>query len=134
MTLKEIVDLIALSASSQPNVHQIVDAFEKLNVEDAEYASFVIQQTEHNPQTGEYGFYLGYVDRLNSSGSNDIDIQSIGIDAIMNVANTLYNNDDINDVRVGRTIPLVHKFIAECAVVYASVVVVVPVSDCAFQY
>lgn len=134
MTLKQLYDKIALAAASQPNVHQVVDKFDLLNRPETCYASFVIQQQEHNVDQGTFSFYLGYVDMLNADKSNEIDIQSIGIEAIRNVVNYLDSSYEISDVVAGRAVPLTQKFTAECACVYALVTVTVPTTDCYTLY
>lgn len=136
MTLEEIYEIIKALAFKQPNVHQFVDEFEYLNREDTKYSAVICQQQEHNVFEDRitYNFYIGYADRLNDKKNNKIQIQSIGIQLINNIVNSLLNNEDLDLVTIGRIIPVTQKFSAECACVYGLLSITVPMYRCEILY
>ena len=135
MTLFEVYNLIKNIAKRQPNVHSIVNEFIDLNREDAEYSSIVIQQTSHLREDGfmGYGFYLGYVDRLNETKENEILIQSTAIQVLNNI---LYRLGEINniDLRYGQYQIFTQRFTAEAAGAYVAITILVPEGECAENY
>ena len=91
MTLLQIYNLIKDVSLAQPNINTVVQEFLDLNREDTKYSAIVIQQRDHQQTSDDfitYNFYIGYVDRLLSDKSNNIEIQSTGINILNNISLT----------------------------------------------
>ena len=134
MTLLQIYNLIKDVSLAQPNINTVVQEFLDLNREDTKYSAIVIQQRDHQQTSDDfitYNFYIGYVDRLLSDKSNNIDIQSTGINILNNIINyikdTYYPNIAIS---AGQYTVFNQRFTAECSGVYTSIALSIPVSDC----
>lgn len=130
MTLKEIIANIEGVAGKQPNINTIVrsgDIYDLNSENNIRYSAFCATQQQHT-EIGDfmnYAFYLYYVDRLTSDGSNKVDIQSHGISTLSNIIRTLKNNDEyeIGDVVYQ---PFTQRFESDCAGVYATITISVP--------
>ena len=134
MTLLQIYNLIKDVSLAQPNINTVVQEFLDLNREDTKYSAIVIQQRDHQQTNDDfitYNFYLGYVDRLLSDKSNNIDIQSTGINILNNIINyikdTYYPEIAIS---AGQYTVFNQRFTAECSGVYTSIALSIPVSEC----
>ena len=134
MTLLQIYNLIKDVSLAQPNINTVVQEFLDLNREDTKYSAIVIQQRDHQQTSDDfitYNFYIGYVDRLLSDKSNNIDIQSTGINILNNIINyikdTYYPEIAIS---AGQYTVFNQRFTAECSGVYTSIALSIPVSDC----
>ena len=134
MTLLQIYNLIKDVSLAQPNINTVVQEFLDLNREDTKYSAIVIQQRDHQQTSDDfitYNFYIGYVDRLLSDKSNNIDIQSTGINILNNIINyikdTYYPQIAIS---AGQYTVFNQRFTAECSGVYTSIALSIPVSDC----
>lgn len=95
MTLLQTIRTMEAIASRQPSVKMVVenDIF-RLNARaDARYGVFAFVQGEHstaiNANEITYAFTLFYVDRLKNDRSNQIEIQSVGIQTLDNILRTL---------------------------------------------
>lgn len=95
MTLLETIRTMEVIASRQPSIKMIVenDIF-RLNARaDARYGVFAFVQGEHSTAIDTnvitYAFTLFYVDRLKNDRSNQIEIQSTGIQTLDNILRTM---------------------------------------------
>lgn len=140
MTLFETIQIINQAAISQPNINAVVktgDVFD-LNKDNFKqrYAAFCCQQNQHT-ENGDYityNFTLFYVDRLTADKRNKIEIQSTGIVTLGNLIRVL---EDIELLEAGTTVtyqPFTQRFEAECAGVYCSIGITVPVDVCADEF
>ena len=136
MTLVEVIRKIEVIASSQPSVNMVVenDVF-RLNAKaNARYGVFAWTQGLHSAslESGMVNYYFTffYVDRLRNDKSNEIEIQSTGMQTIRNIIGRLveeglyveqsYNYRAFNQ-----------RFLDECAGVFCNVIISVPLVACA---
>ena len=134
MTLLELIKTMEVIASRQPSVKMVVenDIF-RLNAKaDARYGVFAFVQGQHSTSIDSnvitYAFTLFYVDRLRNDRSNQIEIQSVGIQTLDNIirrlddlgiyAETSYSFQVFNQ-----------RFTDECAGVFCNVSLSVPVGS-----
>ena len=137
MTLLELIKTIEIVALRQPSVKMVVenDVFRLNNKADARYGVFAFVQGLHNTSIDSsvisYTFTFFYVDRLKNDRSNQIEIQSVGIQTLDNIIRRL------DDLRVysetGYSFQVFNqRFLDECAGVFTNVTLSVPVgSTCA---
>lgn len=140
MTLLETIRTMEVIASRQPSIKMIVenDIF-RLNAKaDARYGVFAFVQGEHstaiNSNEITYAFTLFYVDRLKNDRSNQIEIQSVGIQTLDNILRTL---DEAGIyAETGYSFQVFNqRFVDECAGVMCRVSLSVPLgSPCADQF
>lgn len=129
MTLAETIRLIELAASRQPSVNMIVrnDIFRLNTFADAKYGTFAWTQGQHiigeNLQTFVFTFF--YVDRLTFDKGNEVEIQSVGIQTLNNILRLLEQWDIPYQEWTAQTFN--QRFLDECAGVFASVRLEVPV-------
>ena len=134
MTLVELIKTLELVASHQPSIKMVVenDIF-RLNAKaDARYGVFAFVQQQHTTSTESnfitYAFTLFYVDRLKNDRSNQIEIQSVGIQTLDNIIRQL---DDLG-VYSGQDYSFQvfnQRFLDECAGVFCNVALAVPVGS-----
>lgn len=131
MTLKQTIRLIETVASNQPSVNMIVenDVFRLNSYADARYGVFAFTQGQHST-TADDNFLqvqltLFYVDRLNSTRSNQIEVQSVGIETLDNIVRRL---DDIGISTVGgyTFTTFNQRFLDECAGAFCTASFLVP--------
>ena len=134
MTLKEAIKVIEEVASRQPSVNMIVenDVF-RLNANaDARYGVFAWLQGQHSTSidsnTLSLQFTFFYVDRLTEDKSNQLEIQSVGIQTLDNILRKL---DDLGMwVSNNYTFQTFNqRFLDECAGVFCNVTISVPVAS-----
>lgn len=95
MNLLQTIRAIEKTAALQPNVGTVVrnDIFRLNSSPVVRYGAVAWLQNEHttNADTGiiTYNFTLFYVDRLTANHSNEIDIQSQGIETLENILASL---------------------------------------------
>ena len=140
MTLLETIRTMEVIASRQPSIKMIVenDIF-RLNAKaDARYGVFAFVQGEHstaiNSNEITYAFTLFYVDRLKNDRSNQIEIQSVGIQTLDNILRTL---DEAGIyAETGYSFQVFNqRFVDECAGVMCRVSLSVPLgSPCSDQF
>lgn len=134
MTLQQVIRVIEMVAMKQPSVNMIVqnDIF-RLNAKpDAKYGVFGWLQGQHSASADssliDYSFTFFYVDRLTSDMGNQIEIQSVGIQTLDNILRELNSLDVyVNSSYSFQTFN--QRFVDECAGVYCSVTLQVPVSS-----
>lgn len=134
MTLLELIKTMEVVASHQPSIKMVVenDIF-RLNAKaDARYGVFAFVQGQHSSAIDSnvitYSFSLFYVDRLKNDRSNQIEIQSVGIQTLDNIIRQL---DDLG-IYAEQTYTFQvfnQRFLDECAGVFCNVNLSVPVGS-----
>ena len=134
MTLKEAIKVIEEVASRQPSINMIVenDVF-RLNAKaDARYGVFAWLQGQHSTSidsnTLSLQFTFFYVDRLTEDKSNQLEIQSVGIQTLDNILRKL---DELGMwVSNNYTFQAFNqRFLDECAGVFTNVTIDIPISS-----
>lgn len=130
MTLSQIISIIKKIALAQPNIHSCVDEFLDLNDVTAKYSAVILQQQTHrrNNDFIQFNFYLGYSDRLNEDKSNEIEIQSTGIQVINSIIYSLENRGI--DCTIDSYNVFQQRFLAEAAGCYTQLTITVPQAEC----
>lgn len=134
MTLLELIKTIEVIASHQPSIKMVVenDVFRLNKKSDARYGVFAFVQREHSSSVESnvisYSFTFFYVDRLKNDRSNQIEIQSVGIQTLDNIIRRL---DDIGVyAETTYTFQVFNqRFLDECAGVFCNVTLSVPVGS-----
>lgn len=133
MTLYEMIKGIERTAAQQPGVHMIVrnDIFRLNAAPSALYAVFGWLQREHAARVDssfiEYSFTFFYVDRLTADHSNEVEIQSAGVQCLDNIIRTV---DEWAQVTTDWTFTTFNqRFTDECAGVFTNVTFRVPVGS-----
>jgi len=134
MTLLELIKTIEVIASHQPSIKMVVenDVFRLNKKADARYGVFAFVQREHSSSVESnvisYSFTFFYVDRLKNDRSNQIEIQSVGIQTLDNIIRQL---DDL-EIYAETTYTFQvfnQRFLDECAGVFCNVTLSVPVGS-----
>ena len=130
MTLLETVNAIEVAASRQPSVNMEVrnDIFRLNTFADAKYGVFAWTQGQHEigDELQTFVFTFFYVDRLTADKRNEVEIQSVGIQTLDNIIRLLEGWGILPDgTWTAQTFR--QRFLDECAGVYASVRLQVPV-------
>lgn len=134
MTLLELIHTIEIVASHQPSVKMIVenDVFRLNNKADARYGVFAFVQGQHsssvNSSVISYSFTFFYVDRLKNDRSNQIEIQSVGIQTLDNMIRTLDEMGIYSEQSYSFQV-FNQRFIDECAGVFCNVYLSVPLGS-----
>lgn len=132
MTLTEVIHTIEAVAGGQPSIHSIVrnDIFRLNSLPDAKYGVFGWTQGQHASDISSslvtYRFTFFYIDRLTEDQGNQIEIQSVGIQALDNIIRLLEHNGVYPSSEWTYT-TFNQRFLDECAGVFASVAFQVPV-------
>lgn len=132
MTLFDTVRAIESLAVSQPSVNMVVrnDVFRLNAIPDARYGVFAWTQNPHRARIDEdlhyFSFSLFYVDRLTADKHNELEIQSVGVQTLENILRGLA---EIGVVPEGDCTfnTFNQRFLDECAGVWCSVTLQVPV-------
>ena len=131
MTLLELIKTIEVIASHQPSIKMVVenDVFRLNKKSDARYGVFAFVQGQHTTSIESslirYTFTFFYVDRLKNDRSNQIEIQSVGIQTLDNIIRRL---DDIGvyaEMEYSFQV-FNQRFLDECAGVFCNVTLSVP--------
>ena len=136
MTLLELIKAMEVVASKQPSVKMVVenDIFRLNALADARYGVFAFVQGQHSTSVDSnlvtYAFTLFYVDRLKDDKSNQIEIQSVGIQTLDNIIRKLDDLGIYSETSYSFQ-AFNQRFIDECAGVFCNVNLSVPVgSEC----
>ena len=136
MTLSEVIRTMEMVASKQPSINMVVenDVFRLNNKADARYGVFAFVQGQHSTSIDSnlitYAFTLFYVDRLKNDRSNQIEIQSVGIQTLDNIIRKLDDLGIYSETSYSFQ-AFNQRFIDECAGVFCNVNLSVPVgSEC----
>lgn len=133
MTLVEVIRTIESVAARQLSVHMIVrnDVFRLNGKADARYGVFAWTQGQHttsaDSDTVNYSFTFFYVDRLKNDRSNQVEIQSVGIQTLNNIIRTL-DELGVYSEREYTFQVFNQRFADDCAGVWCNVVLSVPIS------
>ena len=120
MTLYDLIRAIERIASEQPSVNMIVenDIFKLENEPSARYGVFGFRQVEHTASVDsamvDYGFEFYYVDRLEDDRSNQVEVQSVGLQTLDNIVRRLVEEEDVV-VEDLRYTPFRQKFVDVCS-------------------
>lgn len=132
MTLIEVIKMIEAVAARQPSVNMIVenDVYRINEKPDAKYGIFAWTQGQHtSPADSDFlnfSFTFFYVDRLLADQSNQIEIQSVGIQTLNNIIKALdeYGLFSENTVTFQS---FNQRFADECAGVFCNLILTCPV-------
>lgn len=134
MTLSDLIKTIEIVASNQPSIKMVVenDIF-RLNAKaDARYGVFAWVQQQHTASIESsvinYAFTFFYVDRMLNDNSNQIEIQSVGIQTLDNIIRAL-DNLGVYSEREYTFQVFNQRFVDECAGVFCNVNLSVPVGS-----
>lgn len=134
MTLKQVIKAIEIIASHQPSVNMIIqnDIFRLNACPSARYGVFGWTQGTHSSTIDnhfvDYQFTFFYVDRLTSDKSNQIEIQSVGMETLDNIIRDLYDRGLYNDSRYTMQ-TFNQKFTDECAGALCTLTISAPVGS-----
>lgn len=91
MNLLQTVLALESAAQAQPAVNTIVrnDVFRLNAMPDVKYGVFAWLQGEHTSDADDqfvtFNFTLFYVDRLTEDKGNELEVQSVGVDTLVNI-------------------------------------------------
>ena len=124
MTLVDVIRAIEHVASGQPDVAMIVrnDIFRLNSIPDARYGVFGWTQGQHEADAAgsfTYSFTFFYVDRLTADRSNELEVQSVGVQTLGNVIRALDERGLLAGDWTHNTFN--QRFLDECAGVWTSV-------------
>lgn len=127
MTLSQIIRLIEGVAKNQPSINMIVrnDVYRLNEKADAKYGVFAWLQGQHSASVSSslisYQFTFFYVDRLKADLSNQIEVQSVGMETLDNILRQLSERGLYIDNYTLQ--PFNQRFLDECSGVFASVTI-----------
>ena len=133
MTLAETIKMIEAVASKQPSVNMIVrnDVFRLNEKADARYGVFAWLQGQHSSLSNssyiDFTFTFFYVDRLKDDKSNEVEIQSTGIQTLNNIIRVLDEYDVVAEATYVFNV-FNQRFADLCAGVYCNVTLSVPMT------
>ena len=131
MTLMQVIGAVEAVASRQPAIRMIVrnDIFRLNTYADARYGVFGWTQGQHSGSAANdlmsWRFTFFYIDRLNESGRNEVEVQSVGIETLRNVLLGLRDMGLEADVWTFDT--FTQRFLDHCAGVFCGVTLTAPV-------
>lgn len=134
MTLKQVIKAFEVIASHQPSVNMIVqnDIFRLNACSDARYGVFGWTQGTHSGGVESnmisYNFSFFYVDRLTEDKSNQIDVQSAGIETLDNIIREMDARGLFADASYTMQ-TFNQRFLDECAGVFCNVTISAPVAS-----
>lgn len=134
MTLKEVIRTMEVIASGQPSVNMVVenDVFRINAAPDVKYGVFAFLQREHSASLDysviSYSFTLFYVDRLKNDRSNQIEIQSVGVQTLDNIIRKMDEMGIFTETAYTFQV-FNQRFLDECAGVFCNVTFSVPVGS-----
>ena len=131
MTLQDVIRIMEKAASVQPGIAMLVrnDIFRLNGYADARYGVFAWTQQQHQQVSDDlirYSFSLFYVDRLTADKSNQVAVQSAGIEILGNVIRTMQDAGCYPNQATFTTFN--QRFLDECAGVFCNVSFEVPVA------
>lgn len=140
MTLKQVIKAFEVVASHQPSVNMIVenDIFRINNKADARYGIFGWTQGQHSGSVDSgmlnFRFTFFFVDRLVEDKSNQIEVQSVGIETLTNIIRDLERKGLYVDTEFTMQ-TFNQRFLDECAGVFCNLAISVPAaSTCAESF
>ena len=130
----KLIDNLKNEALKEPNCRTVLypDIYEMNSTPDLKYWVFAITpgiiQAEDDYLTVNLNLY--YVDRLDDSKNNYLEIQSAGIQALRNILFRFVNKYPEVDLGSEQFNIFYQKFIVECSGVYVNVSFTIPTSNC----
>ena len=136
--IKVLVDTIRKIGEAIPNINTVIlsDIYQLNSLPDVEYSCFCITQGRHraDDEYFYFNFVLFYVDRLLVDKSNQLEIQSHGIQLLKTVTDKL---DELGLIINGETDRIfqvfTQRFSDECAGAFVELEIQVPI-DCQIPY
>ena len=134
MTRLELIKTMEVIASHQPSIHMVIenDIFRLNNKADAKYGVFAFVQGQHSTSIDSnvitYTFTLFYVNRLKNDRSNQIEIQSVGIQTLDNIIRQLDDLGIYSETSYSFQV-FNQRFTDDCAGVFCNVNLSVPVGS-----
>lgn len=134
MTLKALIKALEVVASHQPAINMVVenDVFRLNNKADARYGVFAFTQGQHSASVDSnmvsYTFTIFYVDRLTADRSNQIEIQSVGVQTLDNIIRQMDEMGVYSEQTYSFQV-FNQRFLDECAGVFCNVTFSVPVGS-----
>ena len=134
MTLVEVIKAIEYVAIRQPSINMIVrnDVFRINEKPDARYAIFAWTQGQHNTSVDSdyinYTFTFFYVDRLKNDRTNQIEVQSVGVQTLDNIIRALDEAGVYSELNYTFQV-FNQRFLDECAGVFCNVTLSVPIAS-----
>ena len=137
MTLYQTVQEIIEKAKTQPNVGLCYegDIYDLNEKQDIAWPAVVVSQATH-AESGEwrgYGFNVFYVDRLTADKKNRLEVQSIAIEALSNIAKALVEIGFETQGEI-RYHTFDERFDAECAGAYMEIILQAEEGLCVEEY
>lgn len=140
MRLIEITEALKHIALAQPSIRTVVpnDVYRLNTLPDVQYGVFSFVQGNHrsdNENFMHYYFTLFYVDRLTENKGNEIEVQSTGIDTLMNIIRGMEEKYTNREHQTVTFTTFTERFSDECAGAFATVDFMVPASTiCEEEY
>lgn len=131
MTLADIIGKLKESAMAQPTINMVVenDAFKLNAIKDAKYGVFAFVQGNHSGRMDStlatYSFTLFYIDRLNESADNEIEVQSVGVSTLASILRTMEQYVEVGD---WTATTFQQRFTDQCAGAFVNVAFTAPVT------
>ena len=128
MTLYSIINKLKECASAEPNINTVIEGdIYQLNTNgDVRYSAFCVTPTrmKTSEDIDYYTLTLFYVDRLNESRDNQIELLSRGTTILRNIINRFNSVDDTTQIDYTfEIIPFIQRFASDCSGVMATVIV-----------
>lgn len=129
MNLAQLVERLKAVALAQPSIKTVVenDVFRLNAMASVKYGVFAFTQGQHRANIGTgvttFTFSLFYVDRLTEDASNEVEVQSVGIETLTNIIQTLADEFGVAPWTINT---FNQRFADLCAGAYATVAVDVP--------
>ena len=127
MNLKEIIDGFNEIAMKQPLINEYIKSgniYDLSKERTARPGIFCVTQGTHSTNIVEgystYNLFLYYVDRLKSDESNQIEIQSVGIETLKNILRVFARDFDVEITQADFDV-FTERFTELCAGVYCTV-------------
>ena len=131
MTLLQVIKAVESTAMNQPSVNMIVenDVFRLNEKADAKYGVFAFVQGQHTSTIDSsfinFAFTFFYVDRLKNDLSNQLEVQSVGIETLDNILRLLDEKGIFVESQYTFQV-FNQRFLDECAGVFCNVTLSVP--------
>lgn len=136
--LLTVIKALEKIGASLPNVNTVIlsDIYQLNSLPNIDYSVFAIVQDQHRKDDNftYLGFYLYYVDRLLNDRSNQIEIQSHGLEILSEVIDKIEDLGLILSPEFDRVLqPFNQRFSDECAGIYCRLEIMIP-QDCMIAY
>lgn len=131
MTLYQIIDELVKCSKKEPNIHTVItdNVYQLNSIGDVEYTAICVTFVKCNTteDIDNYTLNIFYVDRLNETRNNQVDIQNMGVLILRNIINRFNKLDDETQIDWNYQItPFYERFTADCSGVFATVNITTP--------